>query len=116
MSAHTRDEWEARGLQSSQALSLVGDIVRKANLSDPAAWVREVETRAIAEFVGYQSACSMKISGDGCRENMIVACARFGVDPLWFYTDDEGRVDTECARTLRADVAHYRIMNGLDDE
>lgn len=117
MSAHRREDWEALGLKSSQALTLVRHVRNRVNLSRPEEWIKEVESRAIAEFVGYQSAKSLTTSGQALRECLIVACARFGARPEWFFTDeDNGEVDETSARELRADVAHYRIMHGLDGE
>lgn len=116
MSAHLREHWEAAGLKSSQALTLVNHIRDKANLGHPEAWVKAVEARAIAEFVGHYTATSIKASGESCRELLIVACARFGVNPSWFFTNDDGEVEETSTRELRAEVAYYRILHGLDEE
>lgn len=76
--------------------------------------IEEAEARAIAAFLSHMSADYRKHTAEAAREDMIVACARFGVDPAWFYTDEDQLVDAEQARSLRADVAHYRIMEGLE--
>lgn len=116
MSTHTREQWEAWGLQSSQALTLTEHIRQRHTLGKPEDWVAGVERRAIAAFVSYHTATTIKASGDACHEMLVVACARFGVNPEWFYTDDNGQMDATSVRALRADVAHYRIMHALDEE
>lgn len=110
--------WEDQGLKSNAALTVVNHLRRNdgSTLSMPASWIKDVEARAIAAFVAYQSAEYRKHSSDAVREDMVVACARFGVDPAWFFTDEDGDVEETGTRELRADVAHYRIMHGLDDE
>lgn len=106
---------EERGLLSSQALRL-SDVVKTNLGGDSDAWVAEVEARAILAFTSHVSTEYNRHNGAAIRDDMIIACARFGVNPAWYYTDDDGEVDEHSARMLRADVAHYRIMHELDEE
>lgn len=99
---------------TTQAERLVRHIKAGSALARPESWVAEVEARAIAAFLSHLSADYRKHTAVAVREDMIVACARFGVDPAWFYTDADQLVDADGARSLRADVAHYRIMEGLE--
>lgn len=116
MSAHDRKQWESEGLRSSEALSMLNGLRRERSGYASPSWLHGVEARAIAEFVAYQSAHYRQHSSNAVHEDLVVACARFGVDPKWFFTDENGTVDETGTRGLRADVAHYRIMHGLDDE
>lgn len=106
-------DYEDVGLRSEAALTLASHIRRKANLANPESWIAEVEARAITAFISHMSAEYRKHSASAVREDMIVACARFGVKPEWFVDDDDD--DPTFVRELRADVAHYRIMHGLDE-
>lgn len=117
MSAELR---EAYGVLSNPAVSVVRALRSpdSVELAGPDLFVQQVEARAIFAFVSEMSALYQKHTGEAMREDMIVACARFGVNPDWFYMDqDSGEMqDALAARALRADVAHYRIMHALDEE
>lgn len=49
------------------------------------------------------------LTGPEMSRVLVVACARHGVDPARLFPDDPDGI-----RCLRAEVAHYRIMEGLE--
>lgn len=94
----------------SEAAEKLADAIRRTGgIGHPAGWIREVESRAIFAFVDHVAAEYRVHPGAAIREDVTIACARFGVKPEWFFPDDEDAI-----RELRADVAHYRIMAGLE--
>lgn len=111
MSADLR---EAYGVLSDTAISVIAALEGRVQLADNELFVRQVEARAICNFVSNMSADYRKHNALAVHEDLVVACAKYGVQPEWFFTDDEGNVDEVGTRELRADVAHYRIMEGLE--
>lgn len=83
-------------------------------VANPRGWVAEVEARAIFAFVSYVSAEYKAHTGKAVREDMVLACARFGAEPAWFFTDEDDVVDAAGVRELRAEVAYYRVIEGLE--
>lgn len=49
------------------------------------------------------------LTGPVMSRVLVMACARYGVDPARLFPNDP-----EGLRRLRAEVAHYRIMEGLE--
>lgn len=49
------------------------------------------------------------LTGPEMSRALVVACARHGVDPARLFPNDPDGI-----RRLRAEVAHYRIMEGLE--
>lgn len=111
------DQREEYGVLSRDAVTVVNHLRRSdgSSLAAPHEWIQQVEARAIAAFVADMSADYRKHTAEGVHEDLVVSCARFGVDPKWYFTDEDGTVDETSTRELRADVAYYRIMHGLDE-
>lgn len=63
---------------------------------------------AIVRFVQTVSAAYRKHTAEAVREDMIIACIVYGIDPNDFYSNAEE------ARPLRADVAYHRELGTYD--
>lgn len=83
--------------------------IRRPNstIGCPESWIAEIEKEAIKKFVEKMSADYRKHSAVAVHEDMVSACADFGVNPESFYTLPEEALE------LKADVAHYKVMKGL---
>jgi hypothetical protein len=87
---------------------LCGAIKRpNSTIGVPESWIAEIEKEAIQKFVAKMSADYRRHNAVAVREDMVSACADFGVDPESFYDLPEEALE------LKADVAHYKIMKGL---
>jgi len=113
VSADLRKEY---GVLSDEAVTLVKHIKDHNRLAHPHEWIKGVEARAIAAYICEFSATALRVSGAATTEMMIIACVRFNVQPAWFYTDEDGTLDKTAETELRARVAYYRIMHGLDGD
>ena len=98
-------------LLSDVASQVLKALYGKHKLSKPDAWVRDVERRAIFHFVSEMSARYETHSANSVREDMIAACAWYDIPPAWFFEDSKDEI---AERELRADVAHYKIMNEME--
>lgn len=107
------DETKELEFLSDTAMRVYRSLKGGPKLGNPSGWIKEVERRAILAFVNKVCVAYQKHNGSAVREDMIIACAEFGVKPTWFF-DVPTEQDDAAARELRADVARYRILKGLD--
>lgn len=78
-------------------------------IARPESWIADIEKEAIQKFVSKMSADYRKHNAVGVHEDMVSACADFGVDPESFYELPEEALE------LKADIAHYKVMRGLSE-